>query len=506
MNKPRAIHYRRTSQVVFLLLFVFLFLQVRDPLMQTIPPDFLLRLDPLAGSIAMIASRTVQSTFWPMLIILLLSLALGRSFCGWVCPLGSSLDIWNRVVPPGKRRGDRRWKYGLLLGIALLAILSIQAAWLLDPLVIFTRSLALALYPLSVWGVGGLANSALSLPFTTGLGLAAWNFLQGWLLPVSPLQTNLLITTFLVFAGIFLLEQFGRRYWCRVLCPLGALLGLIGHVSPFGRKVNLSCTSCALCEAKCRMAAIEEDFTRTRRSECILCIECQEVCIEGATTYTWHQQNAGQEALNLERRRVLGVLGTSVLVGGLWRTQLKDRTADGYLIRPPGAVVEDRFLDLCLRCEECVKACSSTGKCLQPSGSEYGWTGFWTPRARMREGYCEYSCTVCGQVCPSGAIQPLSEDVKKTTVIGLAYINRSRCIPWVIGEDCIVCEEHCPTPKKAIIFRLGDVELPDGIRLGVKLPYVDQNLCIGCGICETKCPVFGESAVRITREGEQRQS
>ena len=507
MRKPRTIHLRRFSQITFLLIFCILFLQAKDPLHKAIPPDLLLRLDPLAGVIVIITGRSLSATFWPALIVLLLSLALGRSFCGWVCPLGSTLDIWNRILPAGKRRGNRRWKYAILLGVVLLAIFSIQAVWLLDPLVIFTRSLALAIYPLSVWGVESLINAFFGLPITEGLAFGLWDLFQGWFIPLNPLQTALLFTTLLVFVGILTLEQLGRRFWCRVLCPLGALLGLIGHVSPFGRKVDESCNSCALCEADCRMAAIEEeDFSRTRRSECILCLECKEVCKEEGITYTWHRQANGQEAFNLGRRWVFGVLGASVLFGGVWRTQLLDRSSDGYLIRPPGAVEENRFLDLCLRCEECVKACSSTGGCLQPSGIEYGWTGFWTPRARMREGYCEYSCTLCGQVCPSGAIQPLTEEIKKQTVIGLAYIDRSLCIPWATGEDCIVCEEHCPTPEKAIVFRKGDVELPGMVKSGVKLPYVDRNLCIGCGICENKCPVFGESAIRVTREGEQRGS
>lgn len=124
----------------------------------------------------------------------------------------------------------------------------------------------------------------------------------------------------------------------------------------------------------------------------------------------------------------------------------------------------------------------------------------------MREGYCEYTCTVCGRVCPSGAIKPLTEEAKKQKVIGLAYIDRSRCIPWERGVDCIVCEEHCPTPRKAIVFRSGDVVLHDETKTGVKLPYIDRTLCIGCGICETKCPVSGPSAIRITREGEQRET
>ena len=502
MRKIKTIHLRRLSQITFLLLFLFLFLQLRDPLYETIPPDLLLRVDPLAGAVVMIAGRTIISAFWLALIVLLLTFILGRSFCGWVCPLGTTLDLWNRLIPAGRRRGNRHWKYALLLGTILLAAISIQAIWLLDPLVIFTRSLALALYPLGAWGLGGLLGAAMSVPITEGPAYALWDLLAGWLLPLSPLQTAILSITLIVFIGILLLDQLGRRFWCRVLCPLGAMLGLISHLSPFGRKVEAECTSCTVCEENCRMAAIEEDYARTRRSECILCLECSELCPEEGTTYTWHRQSGGQETFSLGRRRVLGTLGASVVFAGVWRTQLKDRTADGYLIRPPGAIPEDRFLDICLRCEECVKACSSTGGCLQPSGAEYGWAGFWTPRARMREGYCEYGCILCGQVCPSGAILPLNEEVKKQTIIGTAYIDRSRCIPFERGEDCIVCEEHCPTPKKAILFREGTVELPGGAKTGVKLPYVDPDLCIGCGICEYKCPVPAEAAIRVIRIAE----
>lgn len=452
----------------------------------------------------MVAHRAAILTFWPALIILALTFTLGRGFCGWICPLGSSLDIWNRIWPHGMRKGNRRWKYALLFGILLLAFVSIQSIWLLDPLVIFNRSLSLALYPLTAWGLDGIITAGFGWRVTEGTALGVWNVFEGWFLPLKPFQTAILTTTLLVFVAILLLDHFGRRFWCRVLCPLGALLGLISRFSPFGRRIDDTCTSCTLCGANCRMEAIEEDFTRTRRSECILCLECAQLCDPGSTGYSWGYQSGGQEALDLERRRVLGMLGAAVVFGGVWRTTLVDKTADGHLIRPPGSMEEDKFLDLCLRCQECVKACATTGGCLQPSGSEYGWAGFWTPRARMREGYCEYSCTLCGQLCPSGAIQPLEEEIKKRAIIGLAYIDRSRCIPWERGEDCIVCEEHCPTPSKAIQFRLGEVILPDQIKTGVKLPYVDRSLCIGCGICETRCPIQGESAIRVTKEGEQR--
>jgi ferredoxin len=355
--------------------------------------------------------------------------------------------------------------------------------------------------------VDAIINTGISVPATEGIAFWFWDLLQGWFLPLNPFHTALLSTTAIIFFGILLLDSiFGRRLWCRVLCPLGAFLGLFSHISPFGRKVDPECTECALCETDCRMGAIEDNFFRTRRSECILCLECKEVCAIESTTYTWHKQEGGQESFNFDRRRVLGIMGVSIVFGGIMRTQLRSRFNDAYLIRPPGAVEENKFLDICLRCEECVKACSSTGACLQPAGVDYGWSGFWSPRANMRAGYCEYSCILCGQVCPSGAIKLLTEEVKQKQVIGLGMINTTTCIPWATGVDCIVCEEHCPTPKKAILFRLGAVTLLDGVKEGVKLPYVDTSLCIGCGICETKCPVVGESAIRVTNEGQQRES
>jgi len=227
-------------------------------------------------------------------------------------------------------------------------------------------------------------------------------------------------------------------------------------------------------------------------------MECAENCTIGGTTFTWHYQAKGQESFNFGRRRTLGVLGASVVLGAAWKTEFQPRSNVQYLVRPPGAVEEENFLDLCLRCEECVKACSSTGGCLQPSGSEYGWLGFWTPRARMREGYCEYSCTLCGEVCPTGAIKPLSVEAKQKKIIGLAVFDKNRCIPWAQNIECLVCEEHCPLSDKAIKFQIEPEK--------VKLPYVDPKLCIGCGICETKCPVVGESAIRIISENEERET
>ncbi len=122
----------------------------------------------------------------------------------------------------------------------------------------------------------------------------------------------------------------------------------------------------------------------------------------------------------------------------------------------------------------------------------------------MREGYCEYNCNLCGEVCPTDAILPLSMETKQKTPMGLAFFDKNLCIPFERHEDCIVCEEHCPTPDKAIKFDMKEAQLPDGSRRLVKYPYVVRELCIGCGICEEKCPLPNLPGIFVTRENEKR--
>jgi formate hydrogenlyase subunit 6/NADH:ubiquinone oxidoreductase subunit I len=119
-------------------------------------------------------------------------------------------------------------------------------------------------------------------------------------------------------------------------------------------------------------------------------------------------------------------------------------------------------------------------------------------------GYCEYNCNLCGQVCPTHAITSLSLEEKKQLKIGTAHFDKTRCIPWYYGENCMVCEEHCPLPDKAIKFRKESIKTIDGKQSEVLLPYVDESLCIGCGICVTRCPVEGDRGIFLTNTGEER--
>jgi formate hydrogenlyase subunit 6/NADH:ubiquinone oxidoreductase subunit I len=143
---------------------------------------------------------------------------------------------------------------------------------------------------------------------------------------------------------------------------------------------------------------------------------------------------------------------------------------------------------------------------INPTLGEAGMAGFWTPHLIMTLGYCEYTCTLCGTVCPTGAIQEITgrEKIERPIKIGSAYVDRGRCLPWSGNAPCIVCEEHCPTSPKAIYLQNEIVNGSDGKRLAVQLPYVDLKRCVGCGICENVCPVRGRPAIVTIAVGETR--
>jgi MauM/NapG family ferredoxin protein len=210
------------------------------------------------------------------------------------------------------------------------------------------------------------------------------------------------------------------------------------------------------------------------------------------------------ERVDVTRRAVLGAglagAGAALLVkveplGGR-------RAFSPSLIRPPGSLPEADFLAKCVRCGECMKVCPTNA--IQPAALQAGAEGIWTPFLDMDIGYCEYECTLCGQVCPTQAIRRLEVEQKKKVKIGLAYFDRNRCLPYASARSCIVCEEHCPTPKKAIWFQEVEVTNARGVRLVVKQPQIDAELCIGCGICQTKCPMADRAAVLVSSVGETR--
>ncbi len=504
--------FRRLIQIAFLLFFALLFIRARYPYEVKIPSDIFLRFSPLGPLYYFIDTLNLPLFFWPAIIILLLTPILGRFFCGWICPLGTSLDIFSRITgSPNNRKSQKWWKFrwvkfAVLSLTIILAVLSVNLWGYFDPLAIFTRITTVILYPFFTFMTGALMLAGAKVPFLQSSSYAAYDWFKTAVMPENQAQLLGVFSVLALIAVVFGLEKLSRRFWCRNICPAGALLGFLSQFRFYERIVGDSCPVCNRCQTECKMNAIPAgNVKETHKVECIECFNCGEKCPPKSKSITFRLRfKPYRSAPDFARRKFLGSAAGGLAAIGLLSIGFPHKTDKGKHIRPPGAIPENEFMDRCIRCLECVRICESNGGCLQPGGFDKSLLDFWTPLAEMRHGYCEYNCNLCGKVCPTDAILPLSLEVKQKTPMGLAYFDKNICIPYARNEDCIVCEEHCPTPEKAIKFDVREAQLPDGSRKMVKYPYVDRNLCIGCGICEFKCPLPNAAGVFVIRENEKR--
>jgi MauM/NapG family ferredoxin protein len=520
------------SQGFFFILFLFLLIETRLPseIQLTYSPDlineqdlrlempvtFFFELDPLVWISSLLSGHTwIQGAYWAI-GILLLTLFLGRLFCGFICPFGTLHHIFgwirphlkgDRMIRANRKSKSQSIKYFILVAILVSCLLGLNFAGLLDPISFLFRSVALAFIP----GMGYALREVFDL--LAGTDLRIINQLgygaEVLLSPVFGYEPVAFRTGWFIgicFLVILFLNRIRPRFWCRTLCPLGALLGVCTRFSVLRLdKDQEKCTNCKLCEKGCQGAATPIPGKVWENAECITCFNCFKVCPEEALAFRLRFAFKPNQKPDMGRRAVLTGLFAGITLPFLGRLDGQiDKVADPRLIRPPGALEEKKFLTLCQRCGLCMKACPTN--VINPTLAEAGMGGFWTPHLIMNQGYCEYTCTLCGSVCPTGALKEitLKEKIETPIRIGSAYVDRGRCLPWSGNAPCIVCEEHCPTAPKAIYLKKDVVQRSDGSKLEVQLPYVDLKQCIGCGICENKCPVRGKAAILVISAGESR--
>jgi len=505
----KMINYRRLSQGGFLVLFIFLFLQTeskgRDEL--GYPVKIFLDFDPLIFVTTFFSTHTVQKAFYLSLITILVTLILGRVFCGWVCPLGTLNNIMGSIRRRKTER-PRNWhrtKYYILIFLLVSSLLSLQLVGVVDPLSVIIRSFSVSIYPVFNYGVRAFFDSIYSHNVTgmVKVSEAIYSLLKKTVLSFQQpfYQQGLFIgILFLSILGLNLIE---KRFWCRYLCPLGAFLGILSRFSLLKRSVSEGCTSCGACAVVCQGNASPDKPDQWRDVECYYCYNCDDICPQNAVSFGFFRKRSAASMVLGRRRVIISMISGIVAVPFLRVNPLSKREyIDQRLIRPPGSLEEREFLKRCVKCGECMKVCITNG--LQPTLFEAGIEGIWSPILIPKMGYCEYRCTLCGQVCPTGAIKRLTLEEKARVKIGLAMIDKGRCLPYAHGRPCIVCEEMCPTPKKAIWLEKAVVKDSRGRDIILQQPHVDLELCIGCGICEAKCPVVDRPAIYVTSIGESR--
>ena len=505
----KIVTVRRISQVFFFLLFVWFC--VVSTVGQTPwqlrgwPVNWFLQLDPL---VAIATALTTHTLYWPLLwalAVVVLTIIFGRFFCGWVCPFGALHQfagyLGNRSRKTAQRIQLNRYRKAQCIKYFILIFFLFMAAFpslavtlqtgLLDPIPLVTRSFNLLLLP--------IVDGAVNLVSPTA------RFYEGaWLILA-------------IFLTAVLLNLVIPRFYCRFICPLGALFGILGRFAIWriGKKQN-ECVNCRLCERSCEGGC--EPNGNIRISECVLCFNCREDCKDELIAYQTRPSLAG-EITNPDVSRRGFVLSLASGVFAVPAVRLSNTLGSNWhhkVIRPPGALGEEEFLKRCIKCGQCMRVCPTN--VIQPGGIGPGLENLWTPVLNYRIGSsgCQLNCVACGQLCPTSAIRPitLAEKLGRDEFadagpirIGTAFFDRNRCLPWAMDKPCIVCEENCPVSPKAIYTQECFNTIRDGIltvqKVAGNMIEVEQTLVPGkFASGDYHCAVEGTQRRRITANSE----
>ncbi|MGD9973972.1 MAG: 4Fe-4S dicluster domain-containing protein [Desulfatirhabdiaceae bacterium] len=429
--------------------------------------------------------------------VVILTVFFGRVYCSTVCPLGTLQD--GITFMARKIRNRRKFQFrdphnGLRYAILALTVLVLMAGSglvlnLLDPFSIFGRIFSNLVRPVVLAG-NNVAAVALERLGVHALYLVRWAV-------ITPLSAGVSLAMLVLI--IWLAATRGRLY-CNTVCPVGALLGLVSRISLLQIRIDSdACTGCKRCEGVCKAGCIDLQKQTVDFSRCVGCFNCMAVCPSQGLGFENKWRRRAPAAQPYRERRgfilnsgifLLGLTGVTEPVRKI--VQSKPTTIPVRVtspVSPPGSGSIAHFTATCTACHLCVSACPS--RVLVPSFLEFGFTGMMQPRMNFHSGHCNYDCTICLNICPSGAILSLTVENKKLTQIGVAKFIKENCVVYTDSTDCGACSEHCPT--KAVNM----APYPNPANKRLVIPEVKPETCIGCGGCEHACPTKPYKAIYV---------
>jgi ferredoxin len=437
-----------------------------------------------------------------LVILLVLSLLFGRIYCSVICPLGVFQDILSWKTRLFRKKKKHRFKYtrpqnilrySILAATVIVFILgSSFLVILLDPYSTFGRIVSQLFRPLVIWG-----NNGLSVLLSNVGVYSVYEVKQVAFVPMA------FTIALLFFTAIVVLTWSNGRMFCNTICPVGSGLGLLSRISLFRISIEeTSCTRCGACQKQCKSQCIDSDKMKVDNSRCVTCFNCLSACKKGGMKYGFRYkkplENYSENEVNTGRRTFLLATGAIVATAALAKPTKILSNNDSILSRkpimPPGAGTIEHFSTHCTGCQLCVSKCPM--QVLKPAGLHYGLSGITQPHLVFStEVFCTFSCNICTTVCPTNALKKMTIEEKKLAQLGIANFRKNKCVVYTDNKDCGACSEHCPTQAVHMIPYKND---------GLTIPEVTENLCIGCGACESICPVRPYQAIYV--EGNRIQT
>jgi len=437
-------------------------------------------------------------------ILFVLSLFFGRIYCSTICPLGVFQDIitWKSKFFRKKKK-KLRFNYSKPQNILRYSILAVTILLfvfgssflvvLLDPYGTFGRIVTQLIKPLVIWANNGLASVI--------NGMGNYTLYKMEQLAFVPLA---FIVAVIFFYKVAEMSVRHGRLFCNTICPVGSSLGLLSKISLFHIYIEESgCTRCGACAKQCKSECIDSEAMKVDDSRCVTCFNCLSSCKKGSLKYDFRYKKPAKQTVQApadkSRRTFLLVTGAVITTAAFAKTKKVISKNDLILSRkpimPPGAKSIDHFNAHCTGCQLCVTKCPM--QVLRPSSLEYGISNITQPRlAFSTHIFCTYDCNICSSVCPTGALKQMSMEEKKLTQIGIAKFRKNMCVVYTDEKDCGACSEHCPTQAVHMI----------PYKNGLTIPEVTENICIGCGGCESICPVRPYRAIYVEGSSVQNRA